>query len=1043
MATGVCTLLSVCVSVCVAFNLDTAFPLLKTGEDGSLFGLSVALHQDLKTDAYLLLVGAPREKAGPKVLANRTGAVFSCPITADQSDCRRIQLIDPDLTLSDDLFEDMWLGVSVASQGRPRGRVLACGHRFAKLYGVLKLRQMIGRCYLLGNDLQYDESDMQWQNEHQPCSHLGDVKGEVMCTAGISAAITETEIIVGSPGSYEWQGNVHVSWMNPELEFDTRRSSIPNLERRNIYMGYSVTQARRLLTEEEETIVTGAPKDSKQDAHGSVLLVAQTSGEAEIQQTLHGQQTGSYFGNAVAATDLNNDGWNDLLVGAPFYFHRQQDVGGAVYVYMNTGGGFDSEPSVVLTGPTGSAFGMAVAAAGDLNNDGFQDFAVGAPFHETGSVMIWSGSRGGVSTEPSQVIRGSSVSPRFTTFGYSLSAGQDVDGNKYPDLLVGSLDNAVALLRSRPVVHLNKTLRVSPNIVDPNSCDFCIQVEVCFSYMFNTGKNSDKDNITVHFTVTADVTSFKPRLRFQGNKQSVYSGYLSMPRGRCATLRVGLLNPLRDKVEPLVFRLNVSLYEKFPKKRNAVQDLKRLPVLSQEPQPTRTQIHIQKACGSDNRCQSNLQMSARFTDENQNPFTEQQGSQVLLYDSTIKRLLLEVNVSNTPSPARPAEEAHSAALSISIPPLLVYSGVQTKGNVSASVQCSPSEDGVLLCELGNPFRSQQKVQVLIKFQPSEISLDTREIRSLLQLSTLSEQSDLSPVSVSMLVDYSLQTSLTLIKSPSPASFSGHVIGESAMKKTEDVGSLLLFTFQVHLSGKPLGHLGNLEVEFDWPTEAANGKWLLYLEEILLDGTSVPRCAPPGNIINPLGLLLSKEEKKRKKRSLEEEKKTEQEDTTAPVLHLQGQKRKSYTLDCVHGARCVKFFCPLVNMNNSATLRVRSRLWNSTMIEDYSDASSILVGGRATLRLQTDKPAINMEPHSSEIQVNIYPEFKLQLDSGAPLWIILVSVLAGVLLLALICLLLWKCGFFRRASTRELYQAKTQKAHMKTQPSESDRLTKEL
>ena len=45
----------------------------------------------------------------------------------------------------------------------------------------------------------------------------------------------------------------------------------------------------------------------------------------------------------------------------------------------------------------------------------------------------------------------------------------------------------------------------------------------------------------VHFTVTADVTSFKPRLRFQGNMQSVYSGYLSMPRRRCETLRVGLL----------------------------------------------------------------------------------------------------------------------------------------------------------------------------------------------------------------------------------------------------------------------------------------------------------------------------------------------------------------------------------------------------------------------------------------------------------------------------------------------------------------------
>lgn len=59
-------------------------------------------------------------------------------------------------------------------------------------------------------------------------------------------------------------------------------------------------------------------------------------------------------------------------MGAPFYFHRQPEAGGAVYVYMNSGGGFDSKPSVVLRGPAGSAFGMAVSAAGDLNQDGFQ-----------------------------------------------------------------------------------------------------------------------------------------------------------------------------------------------------------------------------------------------------------------------------------------------------------------------------------------------------------------------------------------------------------------------------------------------------------------------------------------------------------------------------------------------------------------------------------------------------------------------------------------------------------------------------------------------
>lgn len=96
------------------------------------------------------MVGAPREKAEPDVPANRTGGVYSCPITADQSECRRMKLIDPgethlsvttsvggacvtshspisavsDLNPSEDLVEDMWLGVAVASQGRPGGRVL-------------------------------------------------------------------------------------------------------------------------------------------------------------------------------------------------------------------------------------------------------------------------------------------------------------------------------------------------------------------------------------------------------------------------------------------------------------------------------------------------------------------------------------------------------------------------------------------------------------------------------------------------------------------------------------------------------------------------------------------------------------------------------------------------------------------------------------------------------------------------------------------------------------------------------------------------------
>lgn len=65
--------------------------------------------------------------------------------------------------------------------------------------------------------------------------------------------------------------------------------------------------------------------------------------------------------------------WQDLLVGAPYYFERKEEVGGAVYVFMNQAGtSFPDQPSLLLHGPSRSAFGVSVASIGDINQDGFQ-----------------------------------------------------------------------------------------------------------------------------------------------------------------------------------------------------------------------------------------------------------------------------------------------------------------------------------------------------------------------------------------------------------------------------------------------------------------------------------------------------------------------------------------------------------------------------------------------------------------------------------------------------------------------------------------------
>lgn len=53
----------------------------------------------------------------------------------------------------------------------------------------------------------------------------------------------------------------------------------------------------------------------------------------------------------------------------------------------------------------------------------------------------------------------------------------------------------------------------------------------------------------------------------------------------------------------------------------------------------------------------------------------------------------------------------------------------------------------------------------------------------------------------------------------------------------------------------LGDLGTLAVEFKWPFEVANGKWLLYLTKVVVKGRSETEC-DAGGLVNSLNLSVS-------------------------------------------------------------------------------------------------------------------------------------------------------------------------------------------
>ncbi|KAK0146127.1 Integrin alpha-3 [Merluccius polli] len=1018
-----------------------------------------------------LLAGAPKEKALSLKNVNETGAVYSCPITTEMADCTRMDLVQsskqrtcgcPEFANpSEEVVEGMWLGVTVASQtDLVDGHVLACGHRYVKVLkgGTEEQYRMVGKCYVRGNDLAYDDSD-EWQSHsYELCNPNDDMELEGMCNIGISGGMTDTDVYIGSTGSYMWRGNVHIMWRNPDPDksYDSSVNTFEQNKQKNkrhtySYMGYSVLEEKKLLSHENYTVVTGSPRNKTK---GSVTLGRKENSNIVPVLVIPGDQVGSYFGNSLAITDLNSDNWNDLIVGAPFYFDRSKHHGGAVYVYMNENGSFKKEPDVVLTGPIDSAFGIALAAIGDVNQDGFQDFAVGAPFHETGKVYIWMGSNTLITKEYSQVIEGKSVGDgKFKTFGYSLNGGMDMDDNRYPDILVGSLDDRIALLRARPVILLSTNFTIKPKIVNPKECAAngkpCIRATVCFSYTQSNGQKNLK-SVVVKYTVEADMERWKKqRVFFRSSKNGTHMGTIQLkPSGSsCTTLGLDVVPLADDKLEPVVFELSMSLQEQNPDNQG-LQDLDSFPILSQNQKLNqRAEINFHKECGTDNKCSSNLQLSAVYAiDHTFKPYPRVGRDQVMQYNRNVKKVVILVEVTNLPAPGRLAEDAHLVMLNITIPKTLTYSAVRFTGHDG---ECNWDTEGQVICDLGNPLRSNKRVKLRLTFETNEIDLYTRQIESQLQLSTLSEQSDLVPVSVVLLVEISILSTFTIEQPHLQTYFSGEVVGESAMVKTSDVGSLLEYTFNVEVLGTSMGTNGTLAIEFEWPLEVENGKWLLYLTEIIMNGTSEKRCVPPGNVVNLLNLTLTEGSgsgggggSKRPKRQTAVTGDAESPGA-GPAISLLSSGKDTVTLDCASGkARCVTFVCPLLDMQTVAKVVVRSRIWNSTLLEDYSKALRVKVKGKATLKLITDNSAIKMESQTADFMVDIDPLLREEAPYEVPLWIIIVAAGAGILLLGIISVILWKCGFFKRANRREMYEAKAQKAEMKIQPSETEKLTED-
>ena len=234
--------------------------------------------------------------------------------------------------------------------------------------------------------------------------------------------------------------------------------SLENPWLRSILFGpYRLALSQRLwLTLLVALGVLALPLHSVAQASPAVIELSALDGSNGFR--VDGKVAGDELGWAVAgAGDVNGDGYDDLIVGAPYAGFNSNGAGSA-YVVFGHAGAF-SHPLAVssLDGSNGfhipgiaagDKFGWAVSSAGDVNGDGYADMLIGAPEADlshanAGSAFVLFGKNGGFHATEFLLLIGSNGfaingAAAYDAVGSSVAAAGDHNGDGFDDLIIGA-----------------------------------------------------------------------------------------------------------------------------------------------------------------------------------------------------------------------------------------------------------------------------------------------------------------------------------------------------------------------------------------------------------------------------------------------------------------------------------------------------------------------------------------------------------------------------------------------------------------------------
>ncbi|XP_049737882.1 integrin alpha-8 isoform X2 [Elephas maximus indicus] len=974
-----------------AFNLDVERLTVYSGPDDSYFGYAVDFYiPDARTAS--VLVGAPKANTSqPDIVEG--GAVYYCPWPAEGSaQCKQIPFdttnnrkIRVNGTKEPIEFKsNQWFGAAVRAH---RGNVVAC----APLYHWRTLKPTpekdpVGTCYVaIQNFSAYAE--------YSPCRNSNaDPEGQGYCQAGFSLDFYKNgDLIVGGPGSFYWQGQVITASIADIIANYSFKDILRKLAREkqtdvapasydDSYLGYSVA-AGEFTGDSQQELVAGIPRGAQNFGYVSII----NSTDMTFIQNFTGEQMASYFGYTVTVSDVNNDGMDDILIGAPLFMEREFESNpkevGRVYLYLQSSALIFRDAQVLTGTEVFGRFGSAVAHLGDLNQDGYNDIAIGAPFagkDQQGKVLIYNGNKDGLNIKPSQILQGAWASQAVPSgFGFTLRGDSDIDKNDYPDLLVGAFGTGkVVVYRARPVVTVDAQLLLNPVIInlENKTCQIpdsmtsvaCFAVTVCASVAGQSISN------TIALTAEVQLDSLKQkgaikRTLFLDNHQSHLIFPLVIRRQKalqCQDLIVYLRDEteFRDKLSPINISLNYSLDESIFKEGLAVK-----PILNYyRVNAVSEQAHILVDCGEDNICIPVLKLSARPDKD-----------QVIIGDEN--HLMLIINARNE------GEGAYEAELFVMIPEEADYVGIERSNKISLGLRFAVPR--------------LEKTNVSINFD--------LQIRS-----SNKDNPDSNFVRLQINITAVAQVEIRGVSHPPQIVLPIHNWEpEEEPHREEEVGPLVEHIYEMHNTGPST--ISETLLEVGWPFSSRN-EFLLYIFHIQTLGPL--RCQTNPDInpqdIKPAASPEDTSELSAFLRNSTIPHLVKKRDVPVMELHRQSPAK---ILNCTN-IECLQISCVVGRLEGgeSAVLKIRSRLWAQTFLQRKNNPYSLasLVSFEVKKMPYKDQP-VKLPRGSMAIKTSVIWATP-NVSFSIPLWVIILAILLGLLVLAILTLALWKCGFFDRA-----------------------------